>query len=72
MEKVESVLRTSSETYFDTHSGRDIKVGKHGNDLIIVAYDVEQDGSITPVTVYETSRKQIKYYLKEERIHAKV
>ncbi len=72
LEKVELVLRTSSEVYFDIHSGRDIKVGKHDNELIIVAYDLEADGSITPVTVYQTSRKQIKYYLKEERFYVKI
>ncbi len=72
IEKVESVLRTSSEVYFDTHTGRDIKVGKHDNDLIMIAYDVEQDGSITPVTVYKITRKQIRYYLKEERFHVKL
>ena len=71
LEKVESILRTSFEVYFDSDTGRNIKVGKHDNVLIIVAYDVEQDGSTTPVTVYQTSRKQINYYLKKERFHVK-
>ena len=72
LEKVESILKTSSEIYFDSHTGRNIKIGKHDKDLVMIAYDVEQDGSITPVTVYETSRKQIRYYLKEERFHVKL
>ena len=72
LDKIASVLRTSSEVYSDSSTGRDIRVGRHDRSLIMIAYDVEQDGSITPVTVYETSRKQIKYYLKTERFHVKV
>lgn len=71
IEKIESILKTSSEVYVDSDTGRNIKVGKHDTVLVIVAYDIEQDGSTTPVTVYQTSRKQINYYLKKGRFHVK-
>ena len=34
LEKVVSVLKTSTEVYFDRHTGRNIKVGRHDNVLI--------------------------------------
>ena len=56
--RIEEVVRYSSERYIDTVTGRSIAVGKHGSQLVMVPYDIEQD-TIRPITVHVTTRRQI-------------
>jgi len=55
---IEQILRFSSERYVDTVTRRIVVVGRHGNRLVVVPYEQEQD-TVTPVTIHATTRQQI-------------
>ncbi len=60
LEKVEKILRYSTERYFDSETRMSIVIGKHGKQLVMIPY--EKSGHIiTPVTVHAISRQQIKF-----------
>jgi hypothetical protein len=63
---IEQVVRFSEERYFDTITQRLIAVGRHGNRLIVVPYEKEDD-TVTPVTVHATTRQQITFRLRTGR-----
>lgn len=65
---LETIIRHSSETYLDTAALRRVVVGKHGSILVLIPYDIAEDGAIVPVTVHATSRQQIAYRLRTGRI----
>jgi hypothetical protein len=60
LEKLEDIIRHSSERYFDTETTRHVIVGKYGDTLIMIPFDEDQ-GEITPVTVHATTRQQIRF-----------
>ena len=60
LEKLEDIIRHSSERYFDTETTRHVMVGKHGDTLVMIPFD-ENRGVITPVTVHATTRQQIRF-----------
>jgi len=67
IQKLENILRYSSEKYFDTATDRLIVVGKHENILVMIPYE-EGKINITPITVHATSRQQINYRIKSGRL----
>ena len=67
IQKLENILRYSSEKYFDTATDRSIVVGKHEKVLVMIPYE-ESKIDITPVTVHATSRQQINYRIKSGRL----
>lgn len=66
LEKIEEILRYSSERYFDTETHHMVVVGKHDNCLIIIPYDKDGD-TIVPVTIHAITRQQIRFRLKSGR-----
>ncbi len=64
--KIESILRSSQERYFDTITQRNIAVGKHDKRLVLVPYEINNN-LISPVTVHATTRQQINFRLKTGR-----
>jgi hypothetical protein len=64
--KIESILRYSSERYFDHATHRRIAIGHHDRFLVMIPY--EQSGkTITPVTIHATTRGQINFRIKTGR-----
>jgi hypothetical protein len=61
------IMRHSSERYRDTETRRHIVVGKHGDRLVLIAYEQGERG-MTPVTVHATSRQQIHFRLQTGRL----
>lgn len=63
---IEELLRYSSERYFDTMTERAVAVGRHGDVLVMVPYEIK-DNAIIPVTVHAADRKQITARIKSGR-----
>jgi uncharacterized DUF497 family protein len=63
---IEEILRYSSERYADTQTERMIAVGRHGNVLVMVPYEIKGN-EIIPVTVHATDKKQITARLRSGR-----
>jgi hypothetical protein len=64
--KIESILRYSTERYFDHATLRRIAIGHHDRVLVLIPY--EQSGkTITPVTIHATTREQINFRVKTGR-----
>lgn len=55
---IEDVVPYSNERYVDRATGRLIAVGKCGDYLIMVPYEVEK-GLVRPITAHVTARAQI-------------
>ncbi len=64
--RIEQLIRFATERYFDTATGRSVVVGKHGNMLVVIPYDADEE-TITPVTIHVTSRQQVAMRLKAGR-----
>lgn len=64
--KIEGIVRYSAERYFDTETGRQITIGSHDNQLVMVAYEERQD-SVIPITVHATTRQQIRSRIRTGR-----
>jgi uncharacterized DUF497 family protein len=64
--EVENILIFSDERYFDTATGRNVVVGKHGGMLVVIPF-VRIGDVITPVTIHATTRQQINFRLKNGR-----
>ncbi len=64
--RLEEIIRFSSERYFDTVTGRHIVVGRHGKELVVIPYEMNEE-QITPITVHATTRQQINFRLKTGR-----
>jgi len=67
LEKLEVIIRQSTERYFDTETERHVVVGRHNLQLVIIPYDID-DEIITPVTVHTISRQQIRFRLNTRRL----
>lgn len=63
---IEQIVRFSEERYFDTATHRTVAIGRHGNRLIMVPYEQEND-TVTPITIHATTRPQIAFRLKTGR-----
>jgi hypothetical protein len=44
-----SILRNTPERYTDAATGRRVAIGKHGNTLVAIPYDIHED-AVIPVT----------------------
>ncbi len=64
--KIESIVKSSPERYFDTTTGRRVAVGRHDVKLVIVPYEADEN-SITPVTIHVTTRQQIDFRIRTGR-----
>jgi hypothetical protein len=64
--KIENIVRFASERYSDTATGRRVAVGRHGNKLVMIPYEADEN-SITPVTIHVTTRQQIDFRIKTGR-----
>ncbi|MEW6212159.1 MAG: hypothetical protein AB1631_27635 [Acidobacteriota bacterium] len=64
--KLEHIIRHSSERYLDTETRRNIVVGRHGKQLVMIPYEADED-TITPVTVHAITRQQIRLRLRTGR-----
>ncbi|RIK38081.1 MAG: hypothetical protein DCC55_22205 [Chloroflexi bacterium] len=67
LEKLERIIRQSSERYSDTETGRRVVVGRHAEELVLIPYD-EDEATITPVTVHAITRQQIRFRLATGRL----
>jgi hypothetical protein len=66
LEKLEWIVNHSTERYYDTVTRRQVVIGRHEKQLVILPYEVHEN-EITPVTVHSTSRQQINFRLKTGR-----
>lgn len=66
LDKIEAILRYSSEKYFDESTHRMIVVGNHDDRLVMVPYEIAKK-SIVPITIHAVSRQQIKFRIKSGR-----
>lgn len=65
--RVEEILRFGEERYLDTTTGRLVALGRHGDLLVMVPYEIEGD-SLRPVTIHATTRQQINVRLRTGRL----
>lgn len=66
LDLIENILRFSSERYYDVETDRAIVVGKHGEQLVLIPYE-QNENTITPITIHATTRQQIRFRLKTGR-----
>lgn len=66
LEDIEKILMFSTERYLDRATGRRIVIGRHGDSLVLVPFDLSGEDFV-PVTVHRTSRQQINARLKSGR-----
>jgi hypothetical protein len=66
LNEIEEIVRYSSERYADTVTGRKVVVGKHGDVLVMIPYEIERD-SMVPITIHTTTRQQVKFRIKVGR-----
>ena len=59
-EKIEHIIRFSSERYFDTETRRFVIIGKHDHRVVIIPID-KSGNVIIPVTIHAISRQQIRF-----------
>jgi len=67
LDKLEVIIRHSTERYLDTETGRHVVIGRHNLQLVMIAYDIENDTMI-PVTVHTITRQQIRFRLNTRRL----
>jgi len=67
LDKIEDILRFSTERYLDTITNRMIAIGRHDKRLVMIPYEISEN-SIKPVTIHSTSRQQINFRLKTGRL----
>ncbi len=63
---IEQIVRFSEERYFDSTTQRRVAIGRHGNLLVLVAYEQEGE-TLTPITLHATTRQQIAFRLRTGR-----
>jgi len=66
LSQIEKILRYSSERYVDTDTGSRIAIGSVENHIILVAYDLIEDG-YEVITSHATNRQQITFRLNSGR-----
>jgi hypothetical protein len=64
---LEYILRHATERYYDTKTQRLVVIGHHRRALVLIAYE-EDTEAMTPVTVHETFRHQIRLRLKTGKL----
>lgn len=66
LDKIEDIVRYSTERYFDTDTGRSIVIGNHDKKLVMIAYERDQ-ALVIPITVHTTTRQQIQFRIRTRR-----
>ena len=66
LDELEQILRHSTERYRDTETGSLIAVGRHGDQIVLIAYEAKGD-EVTPITVHASSRQQLRFRVKTGR-----
>ena len=64
--KIEQVVRSSTERYVDTVTGRRVVIGHHHKTLVMIPYEADET-SIRPITIHVTTRQQINVRLRTGR-----
>lgn len=65
---VENILRSSTERYIDTVTGRFIAIGRHEKLLVMIPYE-QKENTLTPITIHAISRQQINSRIKSGRFN---
>jgi tmRNA-binding protein len=65
--KIEHIIRFSTERYFDTETRRFVIIGKHGIKDVLIPYD-KKGTTIIPVTIHATTRQQIRFRILSGRL----
>ena len=66
LDRIEQIVKSSSERYMDTATDRRLAVGRCGKTLVLVPYEASGD-RVTPITVHTTTRRQIALRVKAGR-----
>jgi len=66
LDRIEEILKHSTERYVDTATDRRIAVGRCGRTLVLVPYETSNEG-MTPITVHATTRRQIAFRVQTGR-----
>jgi len=66
LDKIEQIVKSSSERYMDTATDRRVAVGRCGKTLVLVPYEASGE-RVTPITVHATTRRQIALRVKAGR-----
>ncbi|KAA0230035.1 hypothetical protein EDS67_09550 [candidate division KSB1 bacterium] len=64
--RIEAIVKSSPERYFDTATRRRVAVGKHENKLVMIPYEADEN-TITPITIHVTTRAQVLIRIKTGR-----
>ncbi len=67
LSNVEEILRYSTERYYDTATDRLVVVGKDANVMVMIPHEIDEENTITPITIHAASRQQISYRVKSGR-----
>lgn len=59
-EKIEHIIRYSSERYFDTETRRNVVTGRHGTKEVLIPFD-KKGKTVVPITIHAISRQQIRF-----------
>ena len=63
---IEDILRFSSERYHDVETARQVVIGKHHEQLVLIP-DEQSEIAVTPITIHASTRQQIRFRLKTGR-----
>ena len=66
LDRLEHIIRHSSERYFDTETRRHVVVGRHIDQLVMIPFETHQE-VVTPITVHAITRQQIRFRLNTGR-----
>lgn len=66
LSKLEQILRRSTERYLDTGTGSLLVIGRHENQIVVIAYEADGE-EVTPITVHATSRQQVLFRVRTGR-----
>ena len=66
LDRIEQIVKSSSERYMDTATDRRIAVGRCGKTVVLIPYETSGD-RVTPITVHTTTRRQIALRVKAGR-----
>ena len=67
LQRVEEILKYSTERYYDTATDRLVVVGKDDSVVVMIPHESDEGNTITPITIHATSRQQINYRVKSGR-----
>jgi hypothetical protein len=66
LNRIEDIVKYSSERYYDVATNRLVVVGRHDEKLVMIPYERQGELAI-PVTIHVTTRQQINFRLRTGR-----